>query len=379
MMNLAFLLLAAASPAYTIPATIRLTHDIRVQVGVNDAGPFWCTFDTGGGVNISVDREIAEAAGLHPTTVGHSSGAGAAVVEDARLPGVTLKLGDLSIPDRTVVMRWKQPDGCVFGTAILANFVVQMDYLAGSIRLFSPSSFVPPAGGVSVPLALENDHPVVPAKIVLQGDDAIECRLTVDTALGPLPLVLAKGFTDEKQILTRVRKVIQPQFGASGVGGAVTLLATRIDRLSIGDTGIDRPIAVLFRTAAGYQEKDGLIGGDFLHRFLVTIDYPGRRMFLEPNRSFNDPPFAYDGSGMNIQSNDGGFFVASVLPEGPAALAGFEKGDMVLAVDGKPAAQLTRDSIRERLLYRSSGTRVTIKVRRGDQELTHTIELKPLL
>jgi hypothetical protein len=377
MVNLAFLLLAAAPPAYTIPATIRPTHDIRVQVRVNDAGPFWCTFDTGGGMNISIDHGMAEAAGLHPTTVGHSPGAGATVVEDARLPGVTLKLGDLSIPNRTVVMHWKQPDGCVFGTTILANFVVQIDYLAGSIRLFTRKAFSAPTDGVSVPLTVKDYVPVVSAKIVLQGDDAVEGRFVLDTACPQWPLVLAPRFTDKKQILTRVRKVAQPPFKAQS-GGEVSLLATRMDRLSIGGAGIAQPIAILFRTASvALKEDDGLIAGDFLRRFVVTIDYPGRRLFLEPNRDFQDPPYPYDGSGMSIVPNGGGFFIKNVLPASPAALAGFEKGDIVLAIDGESTAQLTRDRILEKL-YRSSGTSV-IKIRRGDQESTYTIELKPIL
>ena len=31
------------------------------------------------------------------------------------------------------------------------------------------------------------------------------------------------------------------------------------------------------------------IGGQILHRFTVTFDYPHKKLWLQPNRSFHDP------------------------------------------------------------------------------------------
>ena len=76
----------------------------------------------------------------------------------------------------------------------------------------------------------------------------------MDSAHVQWPVVLAKRFTDEKQILRAFARSSSHRFVAEGVGGEVRLLATRIDRLSIGGSGIVQPVAIRFRTA-GYQEE----------------------------------------------------------------------------------------------------------------------------
>lgn len=380
MTGFVLVLLAAAGPAFTIPAKVLPTYRFEVQVRVNDAGPFWCSFDTGGSSEFALDRDKGERAGLHATAHGRSSGAGAAVVDDDRLSGATLKLGDLTIPNRTVVLR---PMGtgadidCIFGAATVAGFVVQMDYSTPAVRLFRPADFPEPLNAIAAPMKLDRGNPIVTAKIALQGDDIAEAELLVDSGCPQWPLVLSKAFIDEKQLLTRVRKAVAPPFVAVGTGGEVSLLAARMDRLSVGEASITSPVAILFRTASASPDHDGLICGDFLRRFLVTLDYPGGRLLLEPNASLDDPPYPFDSSGSDVRPATAGFVVHNVLADSPAARAGLQKGDVVIAIDGEPAAQLTVDRIREKL-YRPNGKTV-IKVRRGEHELTVTIELKPVL
>ncbi len=37
----------------------------------------------------------------------------------------------------------------------------------------------------------------------------------------------------------------------------------------------------------GTEQTSRLIGGEILHRFTLTFDYPHKRIFLEPNRYFS--------------------------------------------------------------------------------------------
>lgn len=281
----------AAKPEYTIPARLRSGFRLEVSVRVNGSGPFWCTLDSGAGGGFVLDTVTGKKAGLHPTSGGQSFGEGPGVVKDERVLNATLELDNLHIPHRTVVMR-PLDDGCIIGTVLFDHFVVEIDYLAPAIRLHDANSYRPPAGAISVPLTLDSHgRPMITGRLLLQQGDAVNAHLLLDSAIPDYSLSLSEAFTDTHGILKRVRKVIRPPFKAQGTGGGVEILATRIDRLSVGAVSVNNPIVMLFRTGSGAagQQPDGLIGSGFLHRFLVVIDASSGRLYLAPNRTYRDP------------------------------------------------------------------------------------------
>ncbi len=373
-------MLSAPPPAYRIPAKLTPDFNLLVQVRINDAiGPFWCDVDSGGGTVFVLDRQKSKSAGLHPTSTGRSAGVGAAVIEDERLPGTTLRIGGFRTSNQTIVIRPLGGEDCILGTGILNGFAVQIDYLSPVIRLYDPQTFQTPDSAVSVPFTVSRGSPVVKTQIWLNSRDSIDAQVLVDTAVRRFPLALAKRFTDENGLINSVHKIVQPPFAGAGTGGAVNLLATRIDRLSIGSLSVVEPIVILFRTASGSsrREPDGYLGNEFFRRFLTTIDYPHQRLILQPNRNYHDPPAPYDGSGLGLEQTGQEFVVRAVVPESPASKAGLNVGDVVLSFDGRASANLTSDFIRKKL-YRSQGD-CLLQVRRDNRRLTFILELKPLL
>jgi hypothetical protein len=280
----------AANPEYTVPVRVRSGFRLEVSVRVNGTGPFWCTLDSGAAEFI-LDATAGKNAGLRPTSMGQSHGEGPGVVQDERVLDATLELNKLRIPHRTVVMRPLE-DACLIGTVHLDHFVAEIDYLAPAIRLYAPDVYRPPQSAIAVRLTLDPDRrPMTSGRLVLQSGDAVNARLLLDSAMPDYVLSLSKAFIDKQEILKRVRGVIRPPFRGQGTGGNIDLLATRIDRLSIGSVGISDPIVMLFRTKSGAvgPQPDGLIGSGFLHRFLVIIDVPSGRLYLRPNRTYRDP------------------------------------------------------------------------------------------
>ncbi len=72
---------------------------------------------------------------------------------------------------------------------------------------------------------------------------------------------------------------------------------------------------------------------------------------------------------------DHGVLVASVQRGGPAAKAGIEPGDVILALDGNPANAVYFDEIPEmyaKFAEYAPGTRVKVRLRRGDGEVVET-------
>ncbi len=70
-------------------------------------------------------------------------------------------------------------------------------------------------------------------------------------------------------------------------------------------------------------------------------------------------------------ARDWGVVLSDVTPDGPAAQAGLEVGDLILSVDGRPmqnARQIEMALFRLRL-----GQKVNLEVRRGDEKLTYPV------
>ena len=370
-----------AAPRYSIEAKRLPDHTLLIPVRVNDSGPFWCTFDSGGSAGLVLDSSVATPAGLRATGTVRNAGEGPAVVVGERLSGATLALADLRLRDRDIVIRpigSGAPSDCIFGAGILDSFVVEVNYAAPAVRLYEAAGYQPGPRAVSVPIDIAYGNPVISARLVLQPGQTITARLVVDTAMGQWPIAINRRFSDAQNLLSRIRKAVEPPFQAEGTGGAIGLLASRADSLSVAEFTTDDPVMMLFRTESPVDLAwDGNLGSEFLRRFILSIDYPNRRLFLEPDAEFDEPPSPYDGSGVSIRGTPGDFTVARVLAESPGAVAGLKAGDQVIAVDGILSSNLTIFAIHSKL-YRTTG-KCLIRVRRGDMQFAAELSLRPYL
>ena len=77
-------------------------------------------------------------------------------------------------------------------------------------------------------------------------------------------------------------------------------------------------------------------------------------------------------------SEGGGLRVFEVPPDGPAARAGLEVGDVIVAIDATEVGGLRPPQIAERLRG-PVGTRVELRVVRGGRTLTVSVERAPYL
>jgi C-terminal processing protease CtpA/Prc len=77
--------------------------------------------------------------------------------------------------------------------------------------------------------------------------------------------------------------------------------------------------------------------------------------------------------------DDAGFKVMSVVSGSSAAEAGLRVDDIVVAIDGKAAAQLFLVELRERLRTAPPGTQVRLTVKTGANTRDVTITLRDLI
>ena len=113
------------------------------------------------------------------------------------------------------------------------------------------------------------------------------------------------------------------------------------------------------------SDAAGSVGAGVLKRFRTVFDYSQRRVFLAPGETFGatDPA---DRSGLWLVLADGGFKVMSVVTGSPADQSGVRVDDVVTAVDGVAAAEISLINVRDRLKTAAPGTSVRLTIGRRD-------------
>jgi len=152
--------------------------------------------------------------------------------------------------------------------------------------------------------------------------------------------------------------------------------------LTLSSVKVPSVVAGLSTAKAGSfsdPNYDGNIGSGLLKRFVVTFDYRHQLMYLQPLDPQPRDAGAFDRSGMWINASDAGFIVEQVSSGGPAEQAGLHKGDVITAINGKPARMEELSDARTMLKTLPAGSVAVLSVRRDGKDRTVRIQLRDLI
>jgi hypothetical protein len=377
---LALALLAGASVPQTFSFEISSNKPF-VRVTLNDSAPQWFILDTGNNGGTLIARECADRLRLRRSAeskaeIGAGSGAdvGLSVVEKPvrlRSLGKSLTLVEPTVVSLAHVSRaeGRRLDGSL-GADFISQHVLVIDYARGTIAVHDPDKFVPPRGGVVVPVSLDTGWPIAQSTITTRGGKTLPCRLIVDTGVR-FTLALFRPFS-EKNGLYDSEGVLHDVVIGAGVGGFSRGDVARLDAISLGPRTFTNPVAVFSRDTSGIfslDGPDGILGGELLRRHRVTFDYPHQRIILEPYEDSAKAPFEFDMSGLFLGTDDPDFRkirILNVNPGMPAVGSGLQIGDEIVAIDGQRTPALTLDQARAMLRVPVARK---LEVRRGEQKL----------
>ncbi|HEX3969606.1 MAG TPA: PDZ domain-containing protein, partial [Edaphobacter sp.] len=266
------------------------------------------------------------------------------------------------------------------GYDVLKDLVVQFDYERKIVTFSSPAAARRSGDGQVFNTTLEmNYDPQFAGAFTVSGLAPVPTRFTVDTGAGGT--IINAPLTKANHLMENVRdKLPSPSHGI-GEGESNDLVA-RIAGISLGRYELQRPLVALSQDTEGSLAMASIgvnLGGNLLRRFTVTIDYPGRTLTLEPNSHFADP-FPADASGLILKAEGDDFktfIVSALVPDSPATAAGLQQGDVITAIDGRPADKYVLWELQE--LFKNSGHIVTLGVRRGSRSFTCRISLRSLV
>jgi hypothetical protein len=372
--------IAGGDASATVPFEL-LNNHIYVEVRLNGKGPFKLLCDTGGG-NI-VTPEVVKALGIAAQGALEARGAGEGS-EDAGLTRIqTVQLGGVELRDQLFAVlsfgTLSAVEGVtvqgLVGYEIFKRFVVTIDYAGRRLTLRNPASHREDGPGSAVPFRFDQHIPQVDGAI-----DGIPGKFWLDTGSRGSLSIMAP-FAESHGLVKRYGARLEAVTGW-GIGGAARALLARAGRLTLGDgVVVDRPVVdISVQKQGGETDRyvAGNVGGAILKRFTLTFDYGRQRVTFAPNAA---APAAqpYDRSGLWLNVAAGGFEVMDVVAGGPGAKAGLRVGDRVLAVDGKPAADVSLPALRDRFSTAPAGTRLTLTVESRGQRRDVALVLADLV
>jgi hypothetical protein len=370
----------AGGVAADVPFTL-IDNRVFVPATLNGKGPFQMLLDTGastGGISLETMRAIAARPTGRERIGGAGEGTDAVIV--TRIG--SLQIGHATFRDLPVmaerfgalndVIGFRSFDGIV-GYTVFQRYMVEIDFAASRVRLIEPNGFRAPAGAIGVPMTFDQGTlPLVRGSVAgLRGSFAVDLgdRSSL-TLFGP--------FWRARHLDAKLQPGIEALTGY-GVGGPIRGIVVRVPSFGFGKATAQGIVARLsLQKSGGFADPHiaGSIGTGVLRHFHVFIDYAHRMFWLEPMAR---TPDRFDRAGLWLGRHGAQFEVFDVIAGGPAEAAGLHVGDVVTAIDRRPAETLDLFKVREQLRDPVVDDPLLFDYLRGGRHGQATVILRDLL
>jgi len=350
---------------------------IVLKVRVNRSRPLHFIFDTGAGISV-IDPQSAKALRLRTKGKLKLDATGGSV-QSGLIQSVTLSVPGVEVFNQTLATIDLDAFAPLFGFKIdgiigydfINNFVVEIDYAAGVMNFFGTQGYKYHGAGESIPIEIVDKTPFVRGRIVLNGREPIEGKFEIDTG-GTGILNLNTPFVNKHKMLETLAKQTESKMG--GAGGSAAAVKAHVPAIELGSFAIKNPLVVFAQGTEGSEgstEYDGALDNGFFRQFKVILNYSRSEVLLERSHKA-----ATDLSGLEIVAEPPRFrtyVVNAVAENSPAAAAGIQEEDTIIAVDGQPTARLTLRELRR--LFTQPGEHL-LKIKHDSKNIEVRIRLQ---
>lgn len=244
-----------------------------------------------GASGILMDRSVAEALKIPLYGKLTEVTAGAYLASRAIVPAINI--GSVTMQNvaiETAPFHWYASDGTpiagLMGYDFIDSCVVHIDYLNGTVEAIDPGSFSPPAGALTLPIRLDDQVPVIAARIGATTGEKFIFDTGADRSLIFSEFVAAHPAETVDQGLGEAMTDSFPFVQTSGgVGGEIAIRPIEVN--GFGLSSLSFPHWLFFATqdpnSFNQEDYDGLIGQDVLRNFDLYLDYRHAKIYLVPN------------------------------------------------------------------------------------------------
>jgi PDZ domain/Aspartyl protease len=374
----------APRPVAELPLKLGLGRVPFAQVTIGGSRPLAVILDTGADddiLNARITRELKLRV-LNPQVIEQPGGA----IEMGQVESVQLKIASVPIQNLAMVSAPLDPlqpfigqqfDG-ILGFGFFSQFVVEFDYAAQRVRLFTPETYVAPPKAVMIPITFLGKSPLI--EITLEGATGESVKTLVEIDTGSFESLGLKGAFLDAHRLVPANAPKRPLFGLA-IGGETTGYRTRLAAATLGPFRLSRPVTSATTSGdAGSADVAGVLGGEALNRFTVIVDYSRKQLFLIPNRELNRPSDYFDFLGVQVVSTGehfNQFQIKAVMPDSPASEAALQPGDDIIAIDGQATSKMSLEEVIGK--FSKPGDHRRLDLTRSGKRLTITVTTRRLL
>jgi len=305
-------------------------------------------------------------------------GAGGGASRAKIASGVKFKIGDLEFNNQTIVvmpesknLSFFETDG-VIGGEILTRFIVDINYDDQLITLTKPENYKFPKDAEEIQLPFESNYPFIKCSAIMESGEIIPLNMVLDLgASHNLSLVLG---SQEKIVLPK--KSLKVSTGR-GVTKEIFGFTGRIKNFKIGPFSFDNPLVTFNESKLMPFEKEGNLGSGIMRRFNITFDYPNRRIFIKPNKSFLNS-FEFNMAGIQYsKSRDGRIVIDNILPNSSGSEAGLEVEDVLIKINNVNTNDISRNDLKN--IFEKENEVVVLTIKRGETIKTISVKLRRII
>jgi hypothetical protein len=249
-----------------------------------------------------------------------------------KLPKLDTDTFDFSVNDYALLEEsyGQRVDG-IIGYSFINKYLLNVNFDSGVIHVYHKNTnYKKPKKGYTLHYRL----PYLPnTNIPIKDDRVAAPSMYIDCGAG-LALLLDERYARDSNFLQKNKKPLQIQ--VEGVAGIAKTRITTIKELKLGPFKFKKVPTYLYNDEFDilrYPIHSGLLGNDVLRRFNWWLNYSKNEIHITPNKSFHDV-FDYSYTGLSIFLIDGVVTITEVIENSPAAKAGLQKDDVIIAIDG---------------------------------------------
>jgi len=267
-------------------------------------------------------------------------------------------------------------DGIV-GWDYLKDHIVEFNVADNYIRIISPDSLQILQEYKEFPLIHDEYFYYLMAKVAVTDSIEIDGEFLFDTGFSGC-IRFTTAVANQNNFLANISNTITSYSSHTGFGGKSKGVSFRAKSVTLGDFEINSPILSFSRDTAGtlsvgnyrgfFRNHNGLLGVGILAHFNVIIDFPQKRLYLRPSKTFNKEDKAGRAGFSFVDRTDiyDGLIVRTLEEQQNAEKAGIRLGDTITHINKKAVKEIPSEDVYNILKKAKS---VNLTIRRGNEIL----------